>query len=1420
MENHSVNVKKKTKRTIILLVAIFLVSAVGLGGVYTWKKMVYQPGVEEVEITEEQKVADADTLRELLANKGTFAIELIEDIRIDEGLVVKGKKTLKGDKSIVMELCANAHQSVITVSKGASLTLEGVTLDANGIANGVTVEKNADFIGTSGEILYGVPYGVLVGGNANIKDLFIDHSMDIGVCVKEGGKASLEGTQITNSVQTGVHIQSTAQASISSDTIIDGAHYLVRNRGICEITGGTLCNASGYLVYSTGDISIDYKGATTEDKLEWYGADGEAGIRIGAGAKATISGLYLHDVAGRGIRSVNDTGLTVTNCVIEKTGSYGIDCVNGKQEANIQNVELRNTKSSAIRVHGTVAVNVKDVKVNGTEGFGIKNENTLVSAENITLKNCKQDGVWGNEGSTTEVNGAVITKPGRFGVSNNSAKMTLKKVVITDPGRMGYVGKVNSSADITDITITGAKERAIYNLGGQLTAKEVVIKNAGIFAVSTAKSKNKVGSVTITDLKVTGVKEKDALNTYQSVLKVTNADITDVKRYGALASKDGKMTLTNVEISNCTQRGVMGSGGIVILKDVVVKNAGEFGVTIAKSEEFVGELNAENLTIKDVKTKNALNNNGSVMTVKGAKISKVGGNGLYAEKGGKTTISDVDITDCTKRGIYLTSDGTKVVLKNVKLSDVGNTAVFQEAGTIVEGDTFSIKNSSGYGVFMQEAQFDVTDVVVHNTALNPFNIDKDSTAIIRGEKSKITKNEDTPVNVAIKVIDSDLKIYDGTYNGFTKENGAVIYNSNSDVTIYGGTFKDNVATERGAVLYATGSKAKVTIEGGTFENNMAQGNYGGGAIACAGNTKLFVKGGIFKNNRATAETTEEVTVYGGGAIESNGNVEISGGIFQANTAERGGVIYIDKKGNLKITGGTFGETELGNVASYRGGVIYIADERTSTEPISISGAHFGYNKSSNSKAVSAGVIYVGSKAKVNIEKSTFIGNMIEYTGSGKDKVSYGGTMYINGSEVTITDSTISESSAMRGGAIYANTGSIVTLNGGVYDNNTATIHGGFIYNNEGTLTINESEKGVGKFTNHTAKDRGGVILNNGTTTINNGTFTDNKADGKMGGGVVGGTGGAVLTINNGKFQRNSSTYTSNDADDKKSADVHGGGVIESNGRVTISGGTFLGNTAMKGGVIYLDVNGKLKITGGTFGVEGSGNSATYRGGVICTEDERTSTESIKISNATFSYNRVTHNSAVSGGTMYLGTKATVVIDNCTFEHNKADNTKDYVSGTSSTYSYGGTLYANDNTVEVKNTSINHSSATQGGAIYASGNNSVIKLNNTEFKENTVERNGTDVFANGGTSGGLVYLYGKVKGEIGLNQKAKIVVEQTLKPDSQIVIRILNSVGNSGRLAAEFSSEDVMNASKEYFTLHSASNGKTISYANNKATVVK
>ena len=302
----------------------------------------------------------------------------------------------------------------------------------------------------------------------------------------------------------------------------------------------------------------------------------------------------------------------------------------------------------------------------------------------------------------------------------------------------------------------------------------------------------------------------------------------------------------------------------------------------------------------------------------------------------------------------------------------------------------------------------------------------------------------------------------------------------------------------------------------------------------------------------------------------------------------------------------------------------------------------------------------------------------------------------------------------------------------------------------------------------------------------------------------------IKSIQNGTFQRNASTYTTNNSDTKKSGDVHGGGVIESSGRVTIEGGTFQANSAMKGGVIYLDVTGKLKITGGTFGAEALGNSASYRGGVICIEDERTSTETITIDGAQFKYNHVTNSAGVSGGVIYAGSNAKVNIGHiaaCTFENNKADCT-----GTEN--SYGGVLYMTSATVNVKNTTLNHNSAKRGGAIYVAKDTSDLTVADTTCTDNTGTSFGKDIFLDAGklTLSGLVKVQLDKRGQT-------IQIKGVLDAQSSIKVRQLSG---SSTVIAEFDSEESMKRGETcityfayYGTVHQ---GKTLVFANNKATM--
>ena len=1550
----------KTKKVIILLAAIFLLCGVSLGGAYAWKTWKANQTVENPEkdktpadtkvpgkivldadgmpedgsdITETKKAADIKTLRELLLEDGKFAIELTENVRIDETLKVNGTKKLVGSKSITMELYAKGFQSVLLVPGGSTLIMDGVTLDGNGIANGVTVEKKAGFTGLSGKILYPVPYGVIVAGTARMKNITIDHSMDIGLCAQEGGKISLEGGRIVDSTQTGIHIQSTAQVNISNNAVVEGGQYCVRNRGTCVVTGGTLRDASGCLVYSVGDLTIDYKGKNADDRLEWYGALGEAGIRIGGSSTASIQGLYLHDMKKEGIRAVNHNSVSVTNCVIANTGGYGFDSVNGKEEAVVSDLQILDTKASAFRTRGTVKVSITNLTIKNTTGFGIKNENNLVVAKNVTIENCEKSGIWGSKGSTTQVDGATVIKAKEFGVNNDSAKMNLKNVKIIDPGRMGVVSKKESVTELANVTISNPPERGIYNLGGTMTASDITVASPGQYGVSTAKSSGIAGQVTVTGLTVTGVKEKDALNCYDSVLYVTKGKVSEVAQYGARVSKGGKLSLTDVEIQNCKQRGIGSVGGDVTLQNVSVINPGEFGVTASKTSEFTGQMTAKSLTISGVKS-NALNCSGSVMSVTAGNIYNIDGNGAYVEKGGQLSLTDVKMRDCMKRGIYLRNEQTKAIVIDTRISDTGSSSIFLEAGTTVEANHVTANTSKSYGVFVKSGTLKGQDLSITGTTQNGLHVassteegkavvDIDGLTVknakergvqnIGGDVTLKNVNIISPktfgattsntgnytgkldiTNLTLTDVESNalncngsvLKVTKGTISDI-EGNGAYV-EKGGQLTLSDVEMKN--CEKRGVYVKDDGTKATVT------DTNIS--NTGSSSIflepGAAADVKqvtldtsksygAFVKGGNLKAKDLTIINTVENALHiasseeDGKAVASveglnventsargvqniGGNVTLKNvsivnpGTYAATTSKTGDytgklditnltVTGVQKNSALncnesflQVTKGTISGVKQNGAYVEKGGQLIlkeveIADCERRGIYVNASTTALENVKLSNTNMTN---LYITGVAVLNGQNVVVeMNDLAERT--DEEKADFYG-IYVNGSKANVTidgelssiTRNIGDGETPENSAVWLEQGAL-TINGGAYSGLKAK-NGSLIYNKRGNVTING-----GVFKDNVASNRGGVIYTDKTTTtINGGEFAGNRAEGTIGGGVLGGIGGSTLIVTNGYFHNNTAA-----SEEEK---AYGGGVIESGGKITISGGTFEANTAFKGGAVYVDKAGtlaisggeffsnetfdmkdagggviynrgdNLTITGGTFGNEEKGNIARHRGGVLYINSD--SCKKALIKDAAFIGNSAKAGRGVSAGVLYVDGVADVTIENCKFEKNKAEFT-----GTSNTNTYGGVMYINGGTVTVTGTSFIGNEASLGGAVYKSGAASSLTLKECSFEGNVGSTSVNDVYNNEG----MISLAGKVTAGIGLNKTAGITVNEALTEGSAVTVRVINtsSIGNAGRTVVTFKDDTVMGDSQKYILLDSKNmDSYKLSFAESKATVTK
>ena len=231
-----------------------------------------------------------------------------------------------------------------------------------------------------------------------------------------------------------------------------------------------------------------------------------------------------------------------------------------------------------------------------------------------------------------------------------------------------------------------------------------------------------------------------------------------------------------------------------------------------------------------------------------------------------------------------------------------------------------------------------------------------------------------------------------------------------------------------------------------------------------------------------------------------------------------------------------------------------------------------------------------------------------------------------GRTVTISGLAISNGYAVDGGGIWNNHGTL-TINNSTLSGNSAT-DGGAILNDGGggfggsaTLTINNST-----LTGNSSAYHGGVIYNKGysgsaTLTINNSTLSGNSAT-AFGGGIYnfGDYGSAILTINN-------STLSGN------STDSIGGGICNhgfaGSATLTINNSTLSGNSANSGAGIYnMGFSGSVTLTISNSTI--SGNSASSVGGGIVNDGTSSGSATLSIRNSTLSGNSSTY----SGGGIY------------------------------------------------------------------------------------------------------------------------------------------------------------------------------------------
>ncbi|HEX2911206.1 MAG TPA: Ig-like domain-containing protein [Chloroflexia bacterium] len=280
----------------------------------------------------------------------------------------------------------------------------------------------------------------------------------------------------------------------------------------------------------------------------------------------------------------------------------------------------------------------------------------------------------------------------------------------------------------------------------------------------------------------------------------------------------------------------------------------------------------------------------------------------------------------------------------------------------------------------------------------------------------------------------------------------------------------------------------------------------------------------------------------------------------------------------------------------------------------------------------------------------------------------GGAINSYPGNLTLTNVTLAGNTGYQGGAVYSSYGS-VTVTNSVFNNNTATAD----YRSGGAIYI----------------DNGGSSLGYSFLNISGGTFQGNTATASSSGG------GAIYynvpaTITGSSFIGNS-------------AQNSGGGIYVMNpGTLSVTGGLFDGNSASQGGAVYVSNIPTVTITGTTF----QNNTASMGAGVNL----------YRPGSATLSNLNVSNNTASMSGAGIYSNWTTVTINDSNFTGNKTTATGAGSTGGAALFN----AYASHITVNRSAFSNNIALANSiGGAIHNYNNDSGVgvTVNDSTFDGN-------------------------------------------------------------------------------------------------------
>ena len=481
--------------------------------------------------------------------------------------------------------------------------------------------------------------------------------------------------------------------------------------------------------------------------------------------------------------------------------------------------------------------------------------------------------------------------------------------------------------------------------------------------------------------------------------------------------------------------------------------------------------------------------------------------------------------------------GKNITIKNITLKNgfsIGGGGAIHNNGELTITESTITENTADIGgAIHNSGELTITESALNNNTAqgNGGAIHNDYTGKLTITESTLTGNTAQDYGGVIHNNKGDFKIFNCKFSNNKSPNNIILNNDSlqihntifkdnqskfivlnesdgANLGIFNGEFKENNVEK--SILYNNGKFC--SVKNTVFQNNISNNtiNIINNSELTLINPKIKVKGkSILNQNYILIRNSPpeiENTICGEGTVEVDEQIIPQGENFD--------FVYLDKKiheSNTKeisldhdITFENY-ESDFyeGGIELDRGDLIingngHTIDGADKSRIFIITGknitlkniifknghSHKNYDNPLNNNG---GAIKINHNNNITIENCEFINNTSEENG--------GAIHNAEGSEIIITESTLTENTADMGGAIHNAEGSEIIITESTLTENTAKYSGGAIENARGELIITEST-----LTENTAKFAGGAIENaRGELTITESTLIENTAD----------TGGAI-----------------------------------------------------------------------------------------------------------------------------------------------------------------------------------------------------------------------------------------------------------------------------------------------------------------------